>query len=75
MCAFSRLSLFFIKIPSLLATPDDTTMASGVANPRLHGHATTKTVINTFMAKPKVWPITSHTIADTTANIIIAGTK
>ena len=49
LCAFSKLSLFLIKIPFLLATPDDTTIASGVANPKLHGQATTRIETNTFI--------------------------
>ena len=54
LCAFSKLSLFFIRIPSLLATPEETTIASGVASPKLQGQATTKTVINTFIVNAGV---------------------
>ena len=46
---FSKASPFFIKIPFLLAFPVAMTIASGVASPRLQGHATTKIVTNTFI--------------------------
>ena len=34
----------------MLALPDAITIARGVANPRLHGHATTNIVTNMFIA-------------------------
>ena len=50
LCAFSKASLVLINIPFLLALPDAITIARGVANPRLHGHATTNIVTNMFIA-------------------------
>ena len=75
LCAFSKASLFFINIPFLLATPDDTTIASGVAKPKLHGHATTKIETKTLSAVPKSLEIISHDINETIAIIITTGTK
>ena len=44
--AISKDSLSFINIPFFAAKPTATTNASGVASPKLHGHATTSTVTN-----------------------------
>ena len=48
--AFSRVSLFLTKIPLLAHTPSLTTIASGVASPKAHGHATTNTVTKVEIA-------------------------
>lgn len=50
--AFSSISLFFTNIPLLAHRPSLTTIANGVAKPRLHGQATTNTVINVLKAVP-----------------------
>ena len=42
----SNVSLDFTNIPLLLQLPIATTIASGVAKPSAHGHATTKTLTN-----------------------------
>ena len=42
--AFSRISLFFTKIPLLAHSPSLTIIARGVAKPKLHGQATTRIV-------------------------------
>lgn len=52
--AFSKISLFFTNIPLLAHTPSLTTIASGVANPKLQGQATTNTVIKVLNAVPKL---------------------
>ena len=54
--AFSKISLFFTNIPLFAHTPSLTTIASGVAKPKLQGHATTNTVINVLKAVPKSYP-------------------
>ena len=59
----------------MLALPVATTIARGVANPKLHGHATTKIETNTFIAVPKFLEIANHTTNEATANIITIGTK
>ena len=73
--AFSKVSLFFTSIPFVAHFPSLTTIASGVAKPRLQGHATTKTDINAFIALPNSNPNIKYTINVTTAIIITAGTK
>ena len=75
LCAFSSASLVFTSIPFLLAFPDDITIASGVANPKLHGHATTKIVTNMFIAVAKFLLIANQIANDIIAIIIIVGTK
>lgn len=55
-CAFSNISLFLIKIPLLAHFPSDTTIASGVANPKLQGQATTNTVTNVINAFSNPYP-------------------
>ena len=75
LCAFSKLSLDFINIPFLLANPDAITIASGVASPKLQGHATTNTVIKIFTTNAMSFPNISHIILANIAIIIIAGTK
>ena len=47
--AFSRISLFFTKIPLLAHKPSLTIIAKGVANPKLQGQATTSIVTNVIM--------------------------
>ena len=47
--AISNVSLFFTKIPLLAHIPSLTTIASGVARPKLQGHATTNIVTNVFI--------------------------
>ena len=44
LAAVSKISLFLTKIPFLIHIPSLTTIASGVANPKLHGQATTRIV-------------------------------
>ena len=75
MWAFSKASLVLIKIPALLAFPDAITIASGVANPKLHGHATTRTSTNIFIENAKSFEIINHIIKLIIAIIIIVGTK
>ena len=75
LCAFSKASLFFISIPFLLDSPDAITIDKGVANPKLHGQATTKTDINTLIAHETSLFIAYHIIPDRTAIIIITGTN
>lgn len=73
--AFSNISLFFTNIPLLAHNPSLTTIASGVANPRLQGQATTNTVINVLNAVPKSYPKIKYTIKVTIAIAITDGTK
>lgn len=54
--AFSRISLFFTNIPFPAHSPWATTIASGVANPREQGHATTNIVTNVIIASLNVCP-------------------
>ena len=54
--AFSNTSLFLTNIPLLAHFPSLTTIASGVAKPKLHGHATTKIVTNAVIAVPISYP-------------------
>ena len=65
--AVSRISLFFTNIPLLAHTPLLTTIASGVAKPKLHGHATTNIVTNAFKAVLNVSPNTKYAINVTKA--------
>ena len=74
-CAFSNISLFFIKIPFEAHFPSLTTIASGVANPKLHGHATTNIVTNVVIAVGISFPIIIYPKKDKIAIIITAGTK
>ena len=53
--ALSKISLFFINIPLLAHKPSLTTIARGVANPKLQGHATTNIVTKVFIARVKSW--------------------
>ena len=71
LCAFSKLSLDFKSIPFLLQIPEAITIANGVANPKLQGHATTKIVTNIFIAKVKFCVITNQTIQLMIAILII----
>ena len=74
LLAFSSTSLFFTSIPFLLHIPLDITIARGVASPRLHGHAITRTETNIFIAV-FISATTSHTKNEITARIITTGTK
>ena len=69
--AFSNISLFFTNIPLLAHTPSDTTIANGVAKPKLQGHATTNIVTKAFIAVATVFPKIRYAIKV----IITAGTK
>ena len=55
--------------------PDAITIARGVANPRLHGHATTNIVTNMFIAVAMFLVIINHIANAIIAIIIIVGTK
>ena len=55
--------------------PSLTTIASGVANPRLQGQAITNIVTNVEIALLKLWPIIKYIINVIIAIIITAGTK
>ena len=74
-CAFSKISLFFIKIPFDAHFPSLTTIARGVANPKLHGQATTNTVTNVVIAVPISFQMTKYAKNVTIAIAITAGTK
>ncbi len=74
-CAFSRISLFFTNIPLLAHRPSLTTIARGVANPKLHGHATTNIVTNVEIAILKLCPKHKYTKNVIIAIIITVGTK
>ena len=56
-------------------TPSDTTIASGVASPKLQGHATTNIVTNTFIAVATVFSKIRYAIKVIIAISITAGTK
>ena len=73
--AFSNISLFFTNIPLLAHIPSLTTIARGVAKPKLQGQATTNTVTNVLNAVPKSYPKIRYTIKVNIAIIITAGTK
>ena len=75
LCAFSKASLVFTNIPFLLAFPDAITIASGVANPKLQGQATTRIVTNIFIAIATFLLIKNHIINAIIAIAIIVGTK
>ena len=74
-CAFSRISLFFTKIPFSAHNPSLTTIASGVANPKLQGQATTKTLTSTFIAVAIECPNSRYPKKATIAISITIGTK
>ena len=71
----SKVSLDFTNIPLLLQFPIATTIASGVANPSAHGHATTKTLTNAKIDWLISFVITKFKINEIKAMINIAGTK
>lgn len=48
--ALSNISLFLTNTPLLAKPPSLTTIARGVASPRLQGHATTSIVTNVIIA-------------------------
>ena len=48
----------FTKIPLLAHSPSDTTIASGVAKPKLQGQATTSIVTNLIRLSEKSYPNT-----------------
>ena len=74
-CAFSNISLFFTNIPLLAHKPSLTTIASGVAKPKLQGHATTNIVTNVERAILKSCPKHKYTKNVIIAIIITVGTK
>ena len=71
----SILSLDFIKTPLLLQFPIATTIASGVANPNAHGHATTKTLTKLKIALSISLYIARFNINERIAIRKITGTK
>ena len=71
----SKVSLDFTNIPLLLQFPIATTIASGVANPSAHGHATTKTLTRAKIDSFISFVIIKFKINDINAIINIAGTK
>ena len=73
--AFSNISLFFTSIPLLAHVPSLITIASGVAKPKLQGHATTSTVTNVLNAVAKSYPRSIYTIKLIIAITITVGTK
>ena len=75
MCEFSNASLCFISIPFLLALPDAITIASGVARPRLHGHATTNMLTKIFIANAKSLDMMHHITKAILAITRIVGTN
>ena len=62
-------------MPLLAHNPSDTTIASGVAKPKLQGHATTNMVTNLIKASEKSYPIIKYTINVRIAKTITVGTK
>ena len=74
-CAFSSISLFLIKIPFEAHRPSLTTIAKGVASPRLQGHATTSIVTNVVKDSDKFFVIIKYAINETIAIAITAGTN
>ncbi len=75
MCEFSNASLFFTNIPFLLALPDAMTIASGVARPKLHGHATTNMLTKIFIANAKSLDMMHHITKAILAITRIVGTN
>ena len=75
MWAFSNASLVFTNIPLLLEFPDAITIASGVANPKLHGQATTNTLTKTLIATEKSLEIINHIAKDIIDIANTTGTK
>ena len=75
LCAFSNVSLVFTNIPFLLEFPDAITIASGVAKPKLHGHATTNILTNIFIDVATFFEIISHKTNAKTAITKTTGTK
>ena len=73
--AFSNTSLFFTNIPLFTHTPSLTTIASGVAKPKLHGHATTNIVTNVLIATDISYPNIKYIIKVIIAIKITTGTK
>lgn len=73
--ALSKTSLFFTNIPLLAQSPSLTTIASGVANPKLQGQATTSIVTNVIIASPNSAPSSRYIKNVTIAIIITVGTK
>ena len=73
--AFSIILLFFTNIPLLAHRPSATTIASGVARPKLQGQATTKIVTKTIKLLEKLYPNIKYIIKVRIAIIITDGTK
>lgn len=73
--AFSNISLFFTNIPLLAHIPSLIIIASGVASPKLQGHATTSIVTNVIMLFPIPKPNIICNINVITAIIMTIGTK
>ena len=71
----SNTSPFLIRIPFLIHTPSLTTIASGVASPKLHGHAITSIVIKVNKAEEKSDPNNKYKIKVITEITNIIGTK
>lgn len=64
-----------LKFRKLAHNPLDTTIASGVASPSEHGHATTSIVTNVVVATPISFPINKYTIKVIILINITIGTK
>ena len=73
--AFSNISLFFTNIPLLAHSPSLIIIASGVASPKLHGHATTSIVTKVIILFPMPKPNIICTINVIIAIIMTIGTK
>ena len=73
--AVSNISLFFTNIPLFMHTPSLTTIASGVASPKLQGQATTRIVTNVEIAVDTSNPSNKYIINVITEIISTIGTK
>lgn len=73
--AFSNISLFLTNIPFFAHTPSLTTIASGVASPKLQGQATTNIVTNVIIASLTENPKIRYIINVIIAIIISTGTN
>ena len=71
----SRQAAVLKRMPFLAPMPLPTMMATGVARPRAQGQLMTRTLMPRARAKPKVSPMSSHTMVVTMAIEMTAGTK
>ena len=75
LCVVSNASPPLIKIPCSAPFPVPTIIAVGVAKPKAHGQAMTKTEMKIDNAKTPLSPANNHEIDDMNAKVITIGTK